>query len=1353
MNTNEQQQQQQPLNLDEFEEVTEIINRDLSSLDTHEITVEGKKIVNCVFKKNNLEDASFIDGTELSKCTFEECQFVHTVFSDTHLTDVNFNGCNLNDVFFDPNTITALRRVHFPSAHITDITLDGCNLAESKFTEANLTNVNLTNAVLNGANFHGAILENVILSGAQLKGADFGESTFVETILPEQADLTDVSFEDVDARDLDFSGKKLVNANFTNANLRSVPFRGANLNGARFTDGTMLDGANFAEATFVGTHFDSADLSGLCLAGLNFREAVFVGQVNFSEANLSKSRFEKCALNGSLFANADLTDTIFDDCTFNGACFDEAKLSGASFIHCTFDNAQQEMGAVSSFSNTIVDDKVVVLECIFKEEPLELADAIKRGNSAYAGMRFDDPKNFKVRLFAGKDFTGTSFVGLSLKDVCFAESILTKTRFENCDLSGAYFCAKSSTTTFQRASNFMETVFSNCKMDGAVLAGVVKGFNGTTFEKCSGMGTIKLSGSSLAGATFHDVKFSANNLADSNLQGATLGKISFAGMDLSAVALRGVHVDGPLDFTGTKLKNADFSGNNFGESKFTKAVLDSVSFEDCDLTHTDFCSVTLTSVSFNKARFPEPEKFAGFKASGAMSFAGATLPSLRFQCPSMRGFVFSNTVLSGVVFDGCDTTEADFTNAVFEGVSFSGSQLGKKGDAYLSGFTLRSKNNIPCNFSKCHLTGVDFSGMDLTGHNFVGATLERVRFDKCILTSADFENAVFPVGNVSLVGVQLSKVSFRGSRLNSLCLNGLRIERDVIFTGATLVAPKNFRDLVCPKGLDLSGTNITNADFGGRSLAGFSFRGATLKDVKLCKCDLSNVDFENAIFQGRVELADVKSIQTIAAKTDFSGAVVCGATFSDVCLHDVKFTKASFLDGTTFAGASLISCTFDGCDLMDVDFTGAVLASCSLVDARLSKALVDTQKRSAQLVKRYLRNKRVYDGRRLDLSVDPFSSAPQLRSIPDDVWHGIPIIESLDISGNDIRFLVVPRGKSRIEKTLRSINLRDNKRFVFSKGSIPFQNIHTLDISGTAASSDMSAIRDLAALKSLTATHLALRSIDTAACLPPSLTALDISDNALSGVDFRNLPHLQSLSIARNSLTSLPILHNNGEMLTTLNVSDNSTLAITDGNFFVRFTSLTSLSIRNTLLNCPVLSLPRTLTSLDATGVKSQNSNVVIDLATTPTLVALRMRGAQITLKNFNAVGATLTTFEASVDQATSFFLRDLTSFNHLSYLSLSGPCIAPDAPPFDLPEGIWGIPSLCSLSLTMFGIREIPERLVALPVLQELNLERNAINNVPEYISDFKSLRVLYIGGNPCSENYDIRNNVNFAVITHLMK
>ena len=159
-------------------------------------------------------------------------------------------------------------------------------------------------------------------------------------------------------------------------------------------------------------------------------------------------------------------------------------------------------------------------------------------------------------------------------------------------------------------------------------------------------------------------------------------------------------------------------------------------------------------------------------------------------------------------------------------------------------------------------------------------------------------------------------------------------------------------------GLDLSGSDWTNAEFmvckfDGSTLQRAVFRHANLFGARFNNCDLSAADFEKADLRGaKFEMAnltgahlggaDLREGMVIDADVTldgdtgsrFTNAILKGAKLPNARCKAVDFSGA-LLEGTDFSDADLRNASFHGAELIDPIMRGAQLAEADLRSAVL----------------------------------------------------------------------------------------------------------------------------------------------------------------------------------------------------------------------------------------------------------------------------------------------------------------------------------------------------------------------------------------------------------------------------------
>lgn len=136
------------------------------------------------------------------------------------------------------------------------------------------------------------------------------------------------------------------------------------------------------------------------------------------------------------------------------------------------------------------------------------------------------------------------------------------------------------------------------------------------------------------------------------------------------------------------------------------------------------------------------------------------------------------------------------------------------------------------------------------------------------------------------------------------------------------------------EGADLSGQDLTNADFTGANLEGADLSGAIASGARFTGANLEGCDFSGAVLveasftSANVEGADMTGVRMSRAKCDaanFEGADMTGAD----------------LTSSSFASANLQGAVLSHARLVDADFTSANLADAEMDDADIEGARFD----------------------------------------------------------------------------------------------------------------------------------------------------------------------------------------------------------------------------------------------------------------------------------------------------------------------------------------------------------------------------------------------------------------------------
>lgn len=239
------------------------------------------------------------------------------------------------------------------------------------------------------------------------------------------------------------------------------------------------------------------------------------------------------------------------------------------------------------------------------------------------------------------------------------------------------------------------------------------------------------------------------------------------------------------------------------------------------------------------------------------------------------------------------------------------------------------------------LTGADLSGLDLSGANLENALMERTNLTGAILRGANLKNAV--LAHADLLSTQCQKAVFTEANLGAARIEKTEFDgadlKGAIFAKARLsqVSWRHARidDVRLEEakidGLDCGGAHSDQMmAFHRLDLRSFNFSKARLRLAAFIECDVSGVDFSDAVFE-KCAFVSLK-----AERAKFSGMRVDSGCFAQQCdLRGADFTGAN-LQSMSFRGALLESAVFQGAILCGSDFSECALGQANLsgVDAR-----------------------------------------------------------------------------------------------------------------------------------------------------------------------------------------------------------------------------------------------------------------------------------------------------------------------------------------------------------------------------------------------------------------------------------
>ena len=207
---------------------------------------------------------------------------------------------------------------------------------------------------------------------------------------------------------------------------------------------------------------------------------------------------------------------------------------------------------------------------------------------------------------------------------------------------------------------------------------------------------------------------------------------------------------------------------------------------------------------------------------------------LKLQDQSLKGMN-----LQGIVSEGSEFTEVDFTSSVLSGGNFFNSVF--------NGSTFKGVVARGSNFRQAIIQGSNV--------NMVGAAFEDSNFIDAIMSGVNLEDAIFTGSN--LTRANLSADNLKNANFTRAILNGANFNTAVVdeasFVGASMKLVKmqhaSVRDvdfqLANLKAAEFIGTDLTDTYFGGANLQGANLRGATLTETDFESADLRGADLRD----------------------------------------------------------------------------------------------------------------------------------------------------------------------------------------------------------------------------------------------------------------------------------------------------------------------------------------------------------------------------------------------------------------------------------------------------------------------------------------------------------------------------
>ncbi len=386
---------------------------------------------------------------------------------------------------------------------------------------------------------------------------------------------------------LDLSGAELRNLDLSNLNLSGWNFSGARMEKVNFNN------TNLAKADFSRIRDPRRpDLRATGLQGATFGEGANVVDVNFTEANLFEATFSKTLFSEKTkFTNAEMTRVKFNECDLIGVNFSDVNTTACKFKSCLVDiNKLDELrdSGTKEDIQRITKVRSISRRANSAKEPVDLKKvrALLQKNQPQRKVATlsnipVDPNTFDFRApginlkeydfkgwdlkgkdLSGLDFSGVDFTGCDLRGVELSGSIFIGAIFTNAQLEAAVFNeSKLSGVDFSvvQNNNLTKVNFNNAEMIGVNLSG------------------LRLTDSDFIDADLTKSKWEETPLKSINLQGACLDHVDLSTRDLENLDLKGCSLGG-VNFSGAYLKNVNFSGAYLEGAVFTGANIKDANF-------------------------------------------------------------------------------------------------------------------------------------------------------------------------------------------------------------------------------------------------------------------------------------------------------------------------------------------------------------------------------------------------------------------------------------------------------------------------------------------------------------------------------------------------------------------------------------------------------------------------------------------------------------------------------------------------------------------------------------------------------------------------------------------------------
>ena len=467
---------------------------------------------------------------------------------------------------------------------------------------------------------------------------------------------------------INLEGTVIDDITLSNKSLDGINLKGSKIDNSKLVK-TKLRGSNLTNAIINNCTLRDSNFTGAILHKAQFKNIGTCENINFSDANLSQSKFINVYFCSPLFHNTNLENAHFENCEFKNfarkagtptACNNIFKFGNANVQNLTLLN----ISVSSDHPPTGVHQSVFD---IFKGASNRIGTpegppAVDDGEGFYHNITIKAIKKTFPDYGAAVDypiislkFKNSNFENITLKHIILRANIYHSTRLTQFNiLNGHIERNKFSNCNFNNCDFFgtriRKNIFDNCEITNCNFSNAIfedASFNDSTSETQPLMKNNKFQLTTFIGGT--DPRISTRFVSPVNFENCNLENSTFNGADLRNVNFKKANLRGtqfiPLVRTfadGTEeILASELGRNELGTER-------GVTFDNETL---------LEGATFQETNGLEDRDFTDFKLVG-VSFHGCSLINTNFRRADLRNAIFRICVI----------TDCDFTGANIEGI-------------------------------------------------------------------------------------------------------------------------------------------------------------------------------------------------------------------------------------------------------------------------------------------------------------------------------------------------------------------------------------------------------------------------------------------------------------------------------------------------------------------------------------------------------------------------------------------------------------------------------------------------------------------------------------------------------------